>query len=566
MTAASAQRLPLDVFSECVQLCAENKVSVKNAFDLELIDRLDNIIFSCVGDGTSAGNAGAITLPLAGHEAKSEELGCSFHAASCALQASARIYECRVDRVHSCAFGILDGLSVPDLSDDDDGESRGKAEPVAAKRRRIYGVNTLERNEANIVRQHVEIDEYADPMFRRMSATFDGGGRGANGLLLNRLPIGEDLSLVLYSDKPIAQAATAARTIFSTPSKLRVSELGLGDPSAFCKQFSGLRLCPEIGAFRRELYGDVPMDVTLPMSLKTPPSNACPPGASRVTSSQIVTVAASKRANQTTLGRWARVRPKRRLYDKTKVGIAKKTVMGKVAQSSGAAPAAPLPRPMAASGSPPSEMAAGEAVTFDELLEHFRDEHRGTHHFVQTLTETPSKSGTSNSPPDTAPEVVTTPSRLKPTSRKPAPSASWLTPKLARSKPPIGPSSQRTLLPFCKKHADDVQPICDGEISYSRNSKFVDVTSVKRALRECIRDDVAATKGGGEQDADSGGRSVDCSFQGLMDRLLQKMSRTEAENVSVAVCFGSLLHVCGENDLELKPGDGPGDLDVVGLL
>merc|ERR1712217_128691 len=86
---------------------------------------------------------------------------------------------------------------------------------------------------------------------------------------------------------------------------------------------------------------------------------------------------------------------------------------------------------------------------------------------------------------------------------------------------------------------------CDG-ITYSRNSKFVDVKLVKKHLWECISEDVADVKAANKTKTAS-------SFQGLMDRTVQRLPKVETENLSTAVCFICALHLCNEKDLELAP-------------
>lgn len=40
-----------DLYSKCVQMVNENKVSTKNAFDLKLIDHIDDIVGSFMAGG-----------------------------------------------------------------------------------------------------------------------------------------------------------------------------------------------------------------------------------------------------------------------------------------------------------------------------------------------------------------------------------------------------------------------------------------------------------------------------------------------------------------------------------
>jgi len=257
------------LYSTCVQLVNENKVSTKNAFDLKLIDHMGDVVDSFMGGSKSkpkapresAASEGKFGKPKpresTSQEAEDEN---RFQEASCAIEASARIYACRVDCVHTDTYRILGGLNSaePDDEDGNDGEGGG-----AKKKRRIIGVNTLERNEKNIVQTAIEADEQSDPMFRRMAALFDAGG--AKGLLLSHLPIAEDLSLVFNGDVSLARASQMAKPMFGEKKKLAVEEIGLGfDTASAASRVASSKLCPEVDSFRRMLYGNVSMDVALP--------------------------------------------------------------------------------------------------------------------------------------------------------------------------------------------------------------------------------------------------------------------------------------------------------------
>lgn len=103
----------------------------------------------------------------------------------------------------------------------------------------------------------------------------------------------------------------------------------------------------------------------------------------------------------------------------------------------------------------------------------------------------------------------------------------------------------------------------DTEISYSRNSKFVDVKLVKKHLWDCINDEIEDAKA----DVDPV-EKMDCSFQELVHRTLRRMPKTETPNLSVAVCFICALHLCNEKGLELEinPNVPFGDFNVVSQI
>merc|ERR1712072_1298736 len=147
-----------------------------------------------------------------------------FHEASC-IEASAKIYACRVDVVHNNTYKVLGGLSMQEFEEE---AAVGEDGKPTTKRRRIVGVNTLERNEANITQTHIDADEQNDPMFRRMAQAFDAGG--AKGLLLSHLPTAEDLSITFNQDVPMTKASEIATDIFKEgPQDFPVNDLGLGD-------------------------------------------------------------------------------------------------------------------------------------------------------------------------------------------------------------------------------------------------------------------------------------------------------------------------------------------------
>jgi len=99
----------------------------------------------------------------------------------------------------------------------------------------------------------------------------------------------------------------------------------------------------------------------------------------------------------------------------------------------------------------------------------------------------------------------------------------------------------------------------DVGIGYSRNSKFVDVKTVKKNLWDNMSADIERAV------APSGSGKASTSFKKLCTRSVKRMSETECENLSAQVCFICVLHLCNEKGLELKlPSDGSSDFSVVG--
>merc|ERR1719408_982870 len=188
------------------------------------------------GGKVKVGDDGSSRLSVGPKEASTDSEH-RFHEASCTIEASAKIYACRVDVVHNNTYKVLGGLSMQEF-EEETGAVGEDGKPV--KRRRMVGVNTLERNEANITQTHIDADEQNDPMFRRMAQAFDAGG--AKGLLLCHLPTAEDLSITFNQDVPMTKASQVAKDIFQEgPQEFPVTELGLGDPVEFLNKIQGSR-------------------------------------------------------------------------------------------------------------------------------------------------------------------------------------------------------------------------------------------------------------------------------------------------------------------------------------
>jgi len=250
-----------ELYSKCVQLVNENKISTKNAFELPLIEHMDDIVDSFMG-GKKARKKEKEKVRKSSATAEEAEMESRFHEASCTIEASARIYACRVDCVHTDTYRVLGGLNSADIANEEEGPPGEDGKPV--KKRRICGVNTLEKNEANLVQQSIEADEQSDPMFRRMAAAFDAGG--AKGLLLSHLPLAEDMSLVFNGDVKLSKAQNCAESMFKSSASISADAIGLGEPAAATSKIEESRLCPELDSFRRQLWGE--SSFTMPKALE----------------------------------------------------------------------------------------------------------------------------------------------------------------------------------------------------------------------------------------------------------------------------------------------------------
>jgi condensin complex subunit 2 len=159
----------------------------------------------------------------------------NFQAASCTLEASTKIYSCRVDSVHEDTFKILGGLNRTaeggeGVAKDEDGG--GKSEEAKKKAVRRHGVNTLEGNPDNLDVKKFDLEFDVDPLFRKTSAAFDEGG--ARGLLLNHLSVGYGGDIVFDSIDAVNVPPSSSATTETLCDLSDFQGMKAGVPSSYC--------------------------------------------------------------------------------------------------------------------------------------------------------------------------------------------------------------------------------------------------------------------------------------------------------------------------------------------
>ncbi|XP_005505306.2 condensin complex subunit 2 isoform X1 [Columba livia] len=143
-----------DHYSTCLKLSTENKITMKNAFGLHLIDYINQIL-----------------------KQRNSELT-NFKVAAGTLDASAKIYAMRVDVVHTDTYKVLGGLgkdSAPTENTDSPEEEHSLA-PEAVKRvqtKKKHSFKTIEQNLNNINVSEANRRCEVDPMFQKTAASFD---------------------------------------------------------------------------------------------------------------------------------------------------------------------------------------------------------------------------------------------------------------------------------------------------------------------------------------------------------------------------------------------------------
>jgi hypothetical protein len=246
------------------------KITAKNSWSLPLIDHIDALVGGGGGArkgpastpgplGGRRGPVGSPSSPSGGGDADS--LTTNFQKASCALDASIKIYACRVDDVYSSSFRVLESLSSNangagegdgeggageggrsraaktdgGASDEEAEGSGGRTARKGPARSLLLGASsTLETNLANITLplsaalaatdggaegggaalQSGGSGGSVDPVFQRLVAGYDDAGLA--GLLLNRLAPSVSAAgawsgpAFLLADVPSLAAAAAA--------------------------------------------------------------------------------------------------------------------------------------------------------------------------------------------------------------------------------------------------------------------------------------------------------------------------------------------------------------------
>ena len=122
--------------------------------------------------------------------------------ASASLDATAKIYGYRVDSVHTETFKFLGGLNrnKKDLNAKEENDELGQDNDISKKKEKVKrGVNTLETNIRKLNLDKYDIDSEVDPLFSVMTSKFNEST--ARGLLLNTIPLDENINYILESKK-----------------------------------------------------------------------------------------------------------------------------------------------------------------------------------------------------------------------------------------------------------------------------------------------------------------------------------------------------------------------------
>uniref|UniRef100_A0A0P5QB78 Condensin complex subunit 2 n=1 Tax=Daphnia magna TaxID=35525 RepID=A0A0P5QB78_9CRUS len=169
-------------YSNCIKLSAENKINMKNAFNLQLIDCMSEML-----------------------RKKDPEMN-NFQAASCTLDASTKIYAYRVDCVHIDTIKMAGGLG---RTGSEGQEQEGNAQMAegqqddatkAKKKTKKKNKKTIETNVDHINMSKFDLEYDVDPLFKKNSARFDEGRNGGVNFLTSLILKDDGCQLIMDSD------------------------------------------------------------------------------------------------------------------------------------------------------------------------------------------------------------------------------------------------------------------------------------------------------------------------------------------------------------------------------
>ncbi|XP_045608820.1 condensin complex subunit 2 [Procambarus clarkii] len=204
-------------YAKCIQLSAENKISVKNAFNLQLIDYMSEML-----------------------KRKDSDMN-NFQVASCTLDASTKIYAYRVDSVHTDTLKMAGGLGRTqdkEKNKEDDDMNIEDGVEGDKKKRKVKKKAVVETNLKNINVAKFDLEFDVDPLFKKTTSQFDEG-RSGSGQFLNALHLQDD-SCFLILDSETIMMDMSGGTIPAKTEKICIPKPG---------DLSQLMICPTFATF-----------------------------------------------------------------------------------------------------------------------------------------------------------------------------------------------------------------------------------------------------------------------------------------------------------------------------
>jgi len=223
-----------EMYRQAIRMNAENRINAGNSWSLNLIENIDKFLDDDEEDETKNEDDGVTNYLEARREGSQESMmnevdlardsledsttglkRVNFTKASCTIDASVKIYSYRVDDVHLTSYKVLANLNRTDTTGKDSEEDGDKSKRASSKASGLgerkqserRGMDsTIETRVENINMSKMDSAFDIDPLFHKMSKTFDEGG--AKGLLLVNLGVASDSCRIVFDSSE--QAASSA--------------------------------------------------------------------------------------------------------------------------------------------------------------------------------------------------------------------------------------------------------------------------------------------------------------------------------------------------------------------
>lgn len=186
-------------YASCIRLSTENKITTKNAFSLHLIDFMREMVKN--DDGTT-----------------------NFQVASCTLDASAKIYAYRVDRIHAETFQIAGELGIASRKKklSSHVEEGGNAEDAGGgkgtRKTKSRPARTIVHNPKTITLEKLETVKFRDPLLEKICQNRQDGTSA--GLILNHIYSLDDSGYLMFNPNTVFVRDLNFKRHDSAPMKL----------------------------------------------------------------------------------------------------------------------------------------------------------------------------------------------------------------------------------------------------------------------------------------------------------------------------------------------------------
>lgn len=206
------------VFRNCISALSNNKIGARNAFAVQIIDHLEDLVN--LNDDARSEDSNDDFL-------EEGELDTRFSRASKAIEGATRVYGFRVEAIYDQAFNFMTNMNVPDDKtkddleygekgeNDEDGDDKkniGDLTPRKLKKRKLdctLGSSTLAKT-ADITLDCVQVSNISvDTFFLKVNSTYDHSS--ALYYLLPNLTLHDDLSLEFDGDVEVCESKKRKR-------------------------------------------------------------------------------------------------------------------------------------------------------------------------------------------------------------------------------------------------------------------------------------------------------------------------------------------------------------------